>query len=350
MARSSSRRSPRGGSRSSSRTRGTEAKTRTSRYRGEEGRRRALEEQERIRERREQQRLQSNMPFRFWMPPNSERRIIVLDEEPDFYRYEHALLNERGRGAQKYTYTDCMEDTGNCPICDASPDNRPYYALYLSVIDLEPFTTRDGEEVQWSRKLFVVKSGMQRQWARQFERGGSLRGKVFDVFRDNDKSPVTGNQIEVADEEPYTEEELGEFVREWTDRDNKVHEDDCSVPFDYEEIMPEMSFDELAAVVGGAKASPGSRRHEEEEFADEEEETDAEADDDEDWDGPEDEKEEPAPRGRSRSAGRSVERGRRARRGEETEAREEEEEEENERPRRGARSSRGARSRSRVRR
>lgn len=207
--------------------------TSRSRYRGAAGREQAQVEQERIRQRREQRRLAGNNPFRFWMPQNSERQVIVLDAEPDFYRYEHALDNPDSN--RRDLFTDCIDDSDNCPICE-NTDSRSYYALYMTVIDLEPYTDRQGNEVEWSRKLFVVKSGMQRTWVREYERLGSLRGRVFTLYRDGDKDPVVGNQIAEADEDPYTENELSEFVREWTDRENKTHTEDCSQPFDYDEI------------------------------------------------------------------------------------------------------------------
>lgn len=328
-----SRRSSRGGKK-------TEPKqTGRSRYRGEEGRRQAAEEQERIKQRREQRRLQGNQPFRYWMPPNTERKVIVLDESPDFYRYEHALMNRDTN--RNDLYTDCVNEFETCPVCENS-DSRPYYAMYLTVIDLEGFTTRGGEEVEWSRKLFVVKSGMQRQWVREFERNGSLRGKVFTIFRDGDKDPVTGNQIEEdLEEEPYSDADLADYERSWTDRDKKEHTEDCSVPYAYDEIMPEMSFDELNSFVGGnARPAPGSRRSEEEELeTGEEEETTERADDDGDWQEPdtseppfdsdENEEEEEKPRRGRRSSGRG--------------SRKEPEPEPEEKPERGRRGTRSSR-------
>lgn len=353
----SSRRGSRGGE--------TQAPARgRSRYRGEEGRRQAQAEQERIRERRAQRQAQGNQPFRFWMPPNSERKVLVLDEQPDFFRYEHAMMNrDSGRND---LYTDCIDEFDTCPVCENS-DSRPYYAMYLTVIDLEPYTNKQGEEVEWSRKLFVVKSGMQRAWTREYERNGSLRGKIFTIFRDGDKDPVTGNQIEEdLEEEPYTEDEMAEFERSWTDRENRTHTEDCSVCFDYEEIMPEMTSDELLRISGGNPA-PGSRQAEEEELGgggrsrrgsrsttrgrrgrneetEEEEETTESADDEEGWEEPdasdppfdpdeneEETEEEEAPRGR---------RGRGSRRGR---AEPEPEQEEEEAPRRGRRVARRGR-------
>jgi hypothetical protein len=268
------------------------------------------------------------------MPPNTQRSIIVLDEQPDFFRYEHALDNPDTN--RKDLYTDCITDFDTCPVCENS-ESKPYYAMYLTVIDLEPYEIkkgdRKGEVVEWSRKLFVVKSGMQRQWTREFERNGSLRGKVFTVFRDDDKSPVSGNQIEEdMEEDPYSEDDLAEFERSWTDRERKEHHEECDVAFDYDEIMPEMSKDQLEAVVGGGRPTPGSRQAEDDELSDrstrrarrgssrrdrDDEPTTERADDDGGWDNPDDsdppfepdddksekeEKEEEPRRGRGRRA------------------------------------------------
>lgn len=254
-----------------------------SRYRGEEGRRQMREEQQRIQTRREQRRLQGDQPIRFWMPfagwrkknsrdpaSNGEREVVVLDAAPDFFRYEHAVLNP-DTGFNDL-FLDCINEDDTCPVCE-NTESRSYYALYLTVIDLEPYVNKNGEQVEWTRKLLVVKSGMQRSWARMFDREGTLRGAHVKLIRDTDKDPVGGNEIEFIDF--YEEAELESFVREFTDRAGKVHVEDCSQPYDYDKLFPPMSKADLERAIGITTGpTPGSREHE---ATVEEEEDDAES-------------------------------------------------------------------------
>jgi len=149
--------------------------------------------------------------------------------------------------------------------------------MYMSVIDLEPYIIksgpREGEEIPWSRKLFMVKSGMQRDWFRaedslkREDEHRPMRGAIFRIFRDDDKKPRTGNSIEFV--EYMDEEELSEYVREWEDRDRKLNTEDCSVPFDYDEIMPDWDEKEIAERLNlKHKPRPGSREEAEQEMDD----------------------------------------------------------------------------------
>jgi hypothetical protein len=259
-----------------------------SRYRGEEGRRMMREDQERIKQRRAMRSAAGSNVRRLWMPENSERKIVVLDMQPDFFRFEHALMNpESGRND---LYTDCTSANDTCPVC-MNTDSNPYYAMYMTVIDLESYEDKNGNLVEWNRRLLVVKSGMQKAWTREADREGNLRGLVYTLYRDKRTDANTGNQIELdTEQERYTEEELAAFVRTWKDRDNKTHEEDCSQPYDYDEILPPQSSSELAAIVG-APAVPGSRDAEEEELSDYETAEEEDFDDEEEVEDADDEEE-----------------------------------------------------------
>lgn len=68
-------------------------KTQSSGFRGAEGRRRMEEEQERAEIAREASMQMSSMPFRFYCPTGETREYIIVDNEPDFFRFEHNLKN-----------------------------------------------------------------------------------------------------------------------------------------------------------------------------------------------------------------------------------------------------------------
>ncbi len=223
-------------------------------HRGAEGRRRVDEELARQKQRSEARKKQGNVPFRFYVPVGETREIIVVDEAPEVFVYEHNLP---GPDKKYRTYTPCIKEDQNCPVCE-SQDKESYYALMLTVIDLTPFETRSGDEVQFSRKLMCVKIGQQKKFLRFFQKNGSLRGAKFAMTRDGEKDAAIGNDIEFL--EFVEEEDLQTYTREWEDKDRKVHTENCFEVLDYDELFPEVTEEELRALVGGRPA-PGSRAH-----------------------------------------------------------------------------------------
>lgn len=246
-------------------------KTRSGRggLRGQAGREQLEKELERQKAKEEARKNQVNKPYTFWMPDGDTREVCILDDEPYFFRYEHNLKDPRtGKFGLNIL---CKRDEDNCPICTES-GKEGQYIMYLSVLDLKPYTNKDGVEVEFTRKLFAVKSQQQKKFIRRFEKDGTLRGAIYELSRDGAKSPVIGNDIEFL--EFMDEEELSEYERTWKDRDGKRHTEDCSQPFDYDEIMPDQSIDEICDEYEEAygkrpKAPPGSSRDNEEDNYDE---------------------------------------------------------------------------------
>lgn len=221
--------------------------------RGAAALRRMQDEQVAQEARKEARKATQGQPFRFFCPIGETRQIIVVDELPDFVRKEHATYNKVSKHWD--TFVPCIDEHDNCPVCDAA--ERPsYFALYLTVIDLTPYINKDDEEVPFSKKLLVVKPTQQKKIVRLYEKHKTLRGMILDMTRDNDKDATIGGDIEFVDF--VDEEELQSYIYDYKDKENKVHEVDCSVPFEYEEIMPDMTAQQLRAIVGGRPA-PGNR-------------------------------------------------------------------------------------------
>lgn len=238
----------------------TARKKATGFYRGAAGREKADEELAKQKARAEARKEQQHMPFRFRVKTGNSTQFVVLDDEPDFYRFEHNLKNPQS-GIWDI-YTGCVKETDNCPVCDTT-GRESYYALYLSVLDFTEFETRDGQVHTFSRKLLVVKPAQQKKFLRAYAKaekdGLTLRGAIFEVTRDGDKDSAIGNDIEFI--EYMDEDELTSYVREWTDKDGKKQVEDCSVPFVYEDLFDEPDVESLRALVG-APPPPGSRAHE----------------------------------------------------------------------------------------
>lgn len=234
----------------------------TGHYRGEEGRRRAEEEAIRSKARAEARRASSNMPFRYRVGVGQTGSFVVLDDAPDFFRFEHTLKNPAtGRFD---LHIGCCAEWDNCPA-DATDD--AYYALYLTVIDLTPYTNSRGEEVPFARKLLVVKPSQQKKIMRAYKRAdeeyGSFRGVVFETTRDGDKDASIGNDI-ITTGEVIDEDTLQEYVRVWTDAENKEHTENCFEVLDYETLFPSMEADEIATLIGATV--PGSRAYNDQEL------------------------------------------------------------------------------------
>ena len=229
-------------------------------YTGAAGREKADRERERAAARAEARKNQSYMPFRFYVPVGETRQAIIVDEEPNFFRYEHALQNPRTKRWD--TYTGCVMEFDNCPVCEATGKD-PTYIMYLTVIDLTPFKTQDGKTVKYSRKLLAVKPAQQKKFQRMFEKaeakGNSLRGALIEFTRDDDKSASIGNDIELV--EYIDEDDLLSYTRSWKDKEGKRHDEDCFEPYDYPALFGEVDADQLRALVGG-EPTPGSRKHE----------------------------------------------------------------------------------------
>lgn len=220
-------------------------------YRGAEGRRKMQEEEEAAAARREASSIHT--PFRFFCPVGEEREYIIVDDAPDFFRFEHNLKDRR---SGKYSvFCACINDNANCPVCKVS-DRPSYFAMYLTIIDLTPYESASGEQVEWSKKLLVVKPAQQKKFTRLHERHGTLRGMLMKATRDGEKDAAIGNDQEFL--EFIDEDELLTYESEYTDKKDKVHEVIGHEVFDYEELFPYQTEQQLRALVGGV-AEPGSR-------------------------------------------------------------------------------------------
>lgn len=295
-------------------------------YRGAAGLRRMKEEEVKAEARKAAAQASMKEPFRFFVRPTESATIIIVDEAPDFFRMEHALQNPRTKRFN--LFVPCIDEHTNCPACEVS-DKPAYFAMYLTVIDLTPYTNGAGEEIEWSKKIMVVKSTQQKKIMRLYEKHGTLRGMELVMTRDGDMDAAIGNDIEFQGF--VSEEELEEYVTEYTDKERKVHDVFGDEPFDYEDIYPDLSEKEIRALVGGRSSraddddddEPAPRRSASRRASREEDEED------------EDEEDE-APRRPSRAASRSSSTARPARRAAREEP-EEEEEDEAPAPRRSAR-------------
>lgn len=228
-------------------------------FRGEEGRRRAEEELVKAKAKAELRKEQGNLPFRYRISPGESGSFVILDDEPNFYRFEHNLQNPATGFFD--LFIGCCAEWDNCPACNKSD---AYYGLFMTVIDLVPYTNKQGVTTEFARKLLVVKPAQQKKFIRAYQRAlkefGTLRGVVFETTRDGKMDSAIGNDIEMTDEF-IPEEDLQTYVRTWKDRENKKHTENCSEVFDYETLFPEPTVESIGAALGEGP-QPGTRAHE----------------------------------------------------------------------------------------
>ena len=212
------------------------------------------EEQERAEAQRELNRATQGTPFRFFVKPGESTQVVVVDDAPDFVRHEHALQDRRSKRWD--VFVPCIDEHANCPACQAS-DRPSYFALYLTVIDLTEYENADGDIVEFSKKLLVVKPMQQKKIMRYYNREGTLRGMILTMTRDSKKDASIGDPEFDA---LMDENELLTYETQYTDREGEVHDVICHEPYDYDAIFPAMDEDQLRALVGGGERSAGSRR------------------------------------------------------------------------------------------
>lgn len=235
-------------------TRTAQPARQTGGYRGAEGRKMMELEEERAKARKEAAALNSHMPFRFFCPEGGEpRQFVIIDEEPDFFRHEHCLKDKRS--GKWNIFCECLGENANCPVCKVA--ERPsYFGMFLTIIDLESYINKDNVEVPWSKKLLMVKTQQQKKFTRLHSQHGSLRGMIIEVTRDSQKDSSIGNDIQFIDF--MDEDELLTYETVYIDSNKKSHDIIGHEVFDYDELFPRPTEQQLRALVGG-KAEPGSR-------------------------------------------------------------------------------------------
>lgn len=227
---------------------------------GAEARARQQQELQKQKEAAERRAAGIYMPFRFWLGYPKSAELIVLDNEPAFFIYEHQLKNSVTGKFE--IYESCPKDFEPCPICSGEAKvegsgKDSYYVLMLSVIDLTPYLRTDKKtgvqtEIPHTRKLLPVKVSDQGFFLRQHERKGTLRGMHLLMSRDTkDQSSIGRPELVMGDAENpdfvgfHADAELMEAFASAPilDQQGKVTRQaniDC-FPFPYDKLFPKPS-------------------------------------------------------------------------------------------------------------
>lgn len=220
------------------------------------------------RQRREVERQQRAKNFlaprRFKLKPGEMADIIILDHDIGPRINEH----KRWDSIKKREYFEtCPGDWEVCPLCEgqvANFDSRTYVML-LTVMDLRPYTTKDGRVIPQTRKLMAVKFDQIDKYLRMKDNPqigrGSLRG--IHLLMTRSQSQTSGTNGEPEFKAKYTEEDIMASFSHAEVRNDKGEvikqvNEDC-FPLNYGVIFPKPSADAIRSVYGIA-AQPGSPR------------------------------------------------------------------------------------------
>lgn len=230
--------------------------------RGSEGRENVDVELKNTAARKEKRISDMNKPFRYRIKDGEEgKEIVLLDDAPDFFMYEHRLQDPSTMWYNNYV--SCCQTMTECAVCQSNIDgHNASYNMVFTCLDLEPYTSKAGATIEFSRKLYIVKQGQHKKFMRLYTKYGTLRGARFILARDGDTSPAIGSEIEF--DRFMDEDELATYVREYTDREGKTHTEDCSEVFVYEDVFDAPDPQYLRDLVPGSAPPPGSKEANEE--------------------------------------------------------------------------------------
>lgn len=186
-------------------------------------------------------------PFRLRMQLNETRDVVVVDKGMPFFLHEHHWKGKDGKWNQ---FEVCRKTAGICPLCNKL-DKESYYAMVMTVIDLQSYKDKNGKLVRASKKLLVIKLGMIAKYERLYKQYGTLRGVKLQLARDGSKAPNTGDGVVVL--EKLSEVKLAAAAKS-VDPKNELKLLDA-VKYD---IAFEMLSEEDMLKVYGGSASPGS--------------------------------------------------------------------------------------------
>jgi hypothetical protein len=226
--------------------------------------------QTQIERQRQQDRQDGYTPNRFYLPDPTkagitaeelEANIVILDHEPSFAAFEHQFPNPQTGKFGKGSFNQlCLSQEGHCPACDKDT-HEPYFALFLSIIDMRGYTNAHGVFIPHSKKLLVIKNKNQDYFYRQYDRRGTLRGMQLLMVR-NDKRGAGHGIPEFVDLHP---EELiiESFAHQRVmsqDGQRVVKEEnaDCYA-YDYAQVFPRPDYNAMCERFGvGPAAGSGS--------------------------------------------------------------------------------------------
>ena len=184
--------------------------------------------QEVDRKEQESEERQKSFVNRFYLKAGKEAKIIFLDDNPPVIEEHQLQINSDWRN-----FFTCKRIIGEpCIICDELKDT-PYTVGFYTILDLTEYTTKKGDVIKNSVKLFTPKLKALQLIKRQSQKRGGLELCVFDVYRSSADAFNVGDSFEF--ETKVTWDEIKQL-------------NENASPFDYAEILAPKSDAELKKI------------------------------------------------------------------------------------------------------
>jgi len=226
-------------------------------------------------------------PRRFWMPPDTDKRVIFLDDNPTTFWEHNFKHNGSWRNYEPCKVRNRMD--GECAVCKRYPDRKPSFIGMLTVINMTPWESKQGRSFCFGRELFVAKlggkdkPGVLKKLERIKKQNGGLAGCIFDIYRSGGKTESVGDEFTLVEKIPpkeiiaYGKTQLKEWAKEVNEAISdpekyvtldKLWERAPWEPYEYGEILEVRSNEELDAMFGAARPDEngdgGSSKNDEE--------------------------------------------------------------------------------------
>lgn len=169
----------------------------------------------------------------------SEHVVLFLDDDPPFV-HEHEVWD-----VEKFPIRmRCGRKTQRgCPLCEAG--DEPYFAGLFTILDRTEWTDRNGKAHKDEKKLLIVKTKDLIHFRKMADKRAGLLGTEWDVSRTSKQDSRIGN--------------IWEFRRK-VDLSTAGTKGIDIVAFDYDEVMPEKSYEDLAAVAKKIKKGDSEQK------------------------------------------------------------------------------------------
>lgn len=150
----------------------------------------------------------SKGPQRLWMPPETKTLLMFLDDDPTGYWNHGFKLNGKWTGNEpchKKNLGLAESSGGECAVCASGDKMFPAYTNHYTMINMTPWITDKGREINFRRQIFACKMGSKekpgiaKKVGRLFETHGRLKGLIFEVYRSGKKTESCGDDFTLVE-------------------------------------------------------------------------------------------------------------------------------------------------------
>ena len=216
--------------------------------------------------------LPGSGPSRVWMPAETTKRFLFLENDPTCFWEHQYQVNDSWRNWEPCKKRNKMENV--CAICDRFPDRYASFIGYHTVINLTPWEDDKGRVWCFGRQMYGAKlggkdkPGVLKELGRLKQKHGRMRGLIIEAHRSGAKTESVGDKLTVVEEiEPeavvaWVKSQLPphiEKINEGRDSGKEMTVDSFLKrspiePFNFEEIIKPRSNAELLSMLGGPRS------------------------------------------------------------------------------------------------